>query len=458
MQNQPLWWDTGGLPGTSTRAPLTADQDFDVVIIGAGFTGLWTAYYLAQQAPHLKIAILESQFVGFGASGRNGGWLVASVPGSLELYAKNSSKLSALNLARAMVDTVDEVIEVAHQEGIDFDLIKSGCIRLATTPAQAKRLMTTFAFERNWDGGAEGWNLESPLQIAERINTPKIAGGAFTPNCARINPFKLVTGLASAVEKLGVQIFEKTQVTEYGSGYVKTESHRISSRHIVRATEGFTCRLPGEARRLLPMNSSIIATEPLSNEIWSEIGWGGAETLSDFAHTYVYLQRTVDGRIAIGGRGNPYVYAGKFDASGLTSTETVDSLKRVLHRLFPATTDSKIDFAWSGVLGVPRDWCAGVGYDQNSGLGWAGGYTGEGVAATNLAGRTLADLIQSKKTDLTSLPWINRKVRKWEIEPFRWLGVQSIYTAYRKADKIESGRGSDEQARIGKIAHLISGR
>ncbi len=458
MQNKPLWWSAGDLSGTSTRASLSADQNFDVVIIGAGFTGLWTAYYLAKQAPHLKIAILESEFVGYGASGRNGGWLAASVPGSLELYAKNSSKLAAINLAHAMVGTVDEVIEVAQREGIEFDLLKSGCIRLATTPAQAKRLATTVAIERSWDGGAEGWQIETPAQIAERIKTPKIAGGAFTPHCARINPIKLVTGLASAVEKLGVQIFEKSQVTEYGSGYIKTESHRISCRHVVRATEGFTCRLPGEARRWLPMNSSIIATEPLSESVWSEIGWDGAETLSDFAHAYVYLQRTADGRIAIGGRGNPYVYAGKFDASGITSVETIDSLKGVLHRFFPATKDSKIDFAWSGVLGVPRDWCAGVGYDQNSGLGWAGGYTGEGVAATNLSGRTLADLIQGKKTDLTSMPWVNRKAKKWEIEPFRWLGVQSIYAAYRKADKIESERESDEQARIAKIAHLISGR
>ena len=458
MQHMPLWWSADDLSGTSNRTSLDSDQDFDVVIIGAGFTGLWTAYYLAKQAPHLKIAILESAFVGYGASGRNGGWLAASVPGSLERYAKTSNKLASINLARAMVGTVDEVIEVAAREGIEFDLLKSGCIRLATSPAQAKRLTAAVAYEQIWDGGAEGWNMESPSQIAERIATPRITGGAFTPNCARINPYKLVIGLARSVEKLGVQIFENSKVTEYGSGYLKTASHRITSQHLIRATEGFTCHLPGQTRTLLPMNSSIIATEPLSESIWSEIGWSGAETFSDIAHAYVYLQRTADGRIAIGGRGNPYIYAGKFESSGITSAGTTDSLRRVLHRLFPATTDSIIDFAWSGVLGVPRDWCAGVGYDQYSGLGWAGGYTGEGVAATNLAGRTLADLIQGKKTELTSLPWVNRKARKWEIEPFRWLGVQSIYAAYRKADEIESTRESDEQARVAKIAHLISGR
>ena len=458
MQNKPLWWGIDDISPSPTRSPITEDHNFDVVIIGGGYTGLWTAYYLARQAPHLKIAILESVFVGFGASGRNGGWLAASVPGSLELYAKNSSKLAALNFAHEMVTTVDEVIGVAEEEGIEFDLIKSGCIRLATSPAQAKRLEAAVAFERSWDGGAEGWRIETPEQISERIITPKVVIGAFTPNCARINPFKLIRGLAQVVERLGVQIFEKSAVHEYGPGYVKTESHRITCRHVVRATEGFTCRLPGQARRWLPMNSSMIATEPLSKKIWSEIGWDGEETLSDFAHAYAYLQRTADGRIAVGGRGNPYVYAGRFDSSGVTSAETVDSLKRVLHRLFPATLDCKIDFAWSGVLGVPRDWCAGVGYDQKTGLGWAGGYTGQGVAATNLAGRTLADLIQNKKSELTSMPWIDRKARKWEIEPFRWLGVQTIYAAYRKADKIESGRESDEEARVARIAALISGR
>jgi glycine/D-amino acid oxidase-like deaminating enzyme len=233
---------------------------------------------------------------------------------------------------------------------------------------------------------------------------------------------------------------------------------QVRTKHILRATEGFTCHLKGEARRWLPMNSSMIATEPLDAETWAAIGWRNAETLSDFAHAYAYLQRTADDRIAIGGRGRPYSYAGKFDPDGTTPESTVQALKVVLDRLFPAAATAEISTAWSGVLAVPRDWCAGVGYDTSTGIGWAGGYTGQGVTAANLAGRTLTDLVLRRTTPLTTLPWIDRRVRRWEPEPLRWLGVQTMYAAYRRADRIESKRNSPKSALIAKFADRISGR
>lgn len=457
-QARPIWWESADIDGSQTRPSLTEDGDFDVVIIGAGYTGLWSAYYLAQLSPGLKIAVLEANYVGFGASGRNGGWLAASVPGSRERFAAEHGRASTLDLVKQMRASVDHVLEVATYEKIEMDAVKSGCIRVATTPVQAERLMSAIANEQSWESGTQGWRMESPSQIAERIRIPSVVAGAFTPDCARINPAKLVRGLAVAVERLGVQIYEGTPVVAFDKGRVDTTMSRVSARHILRATEGFTCRLPGQSRRWLPMNSSMIATEPLPIETWNEIGWTASETLSDFAHAYAYLQKTADGRIAIGGRGRPYVYAGRFDEKGTTPSETIDSLKSVLDRLFPAAADIKISAAWSGVLGVPRDWCAGVGYDASTGIGWAGGYTGQGVTATNLAGRSLADLVLGRSTPLTTLPWIDRKSRKWEPEPFRWLGVQSIYAAYRRADRIESGRKSSKSAFVAKIADRISGR
>lgn len=455
-QGRPIWW--AGLDESQTRARLEGDGDFDVVIIGGGYTGLWTAYYLARVSPALKIAVMEAHYVGFGASGRNGGWLAASVPGSRDRFAAENGRDATLALVNEMRASVDEVLNVARDEKIEMDAIKSGCVRVATTPAQVERLRNAIAYEQSWESGGRGWRMESPAQIEERIRIPSVLAGAFTPDCARINPAKLVRGLAMAAERLGVKIFEGTPVVDFDKGVVQTSTGRVSARHILRATEGFTCRLPGQARRWLPMNSSMIATEPLSDAIWEEIGWNASETLSDYAHAYAYVQKTADGRIAIGGRGRPYVYAGKFDDSGATPPETIQSLKSVLRRLFPATASAEITAAWSGVLGVPRDWCAGVGYDVTTGIGWAGGYTGQGVTATNLAARTLSDLVLGKKTHLTELPWINRKSRKWEPEPFRWLGVASIYAAYRRADRVESQRNSSESAFVATIADRISGR
>ena len=453
-----LWWSTAGIDGVATRPALEIDASFDVVIIGAGYTGLWSAYYLATLAPSLKIAVLESEFVGFGASGRNGGWLAASVPGSLPLYEKHGGRAAAIELVKAMIATVDEVLRVAESLEIEMDAIKSGCIRIATNAAQAVRLKADVAVEQMWEVGSKGWRMESLSEISERIKIPNVIAGAYSPECARINPAKLVIGVAQAVEKLGVKIFEKSPVVKYGVGYVDTAHHRLQAKSIIRATEGFTCRLPGQVRRWLPMNSSMIATEPLSPEIWREIGWDNAETLSDYAHAYTYIQRTIDGRIAIGGRGNPYAYANRFDARGTTSEETIASLQLALHRLFPATQAAAISFAWSGVLAVPRDWCAGVSYDIKSGLGWAGGYTGQGVAAANLAGRTIADLVLLRSTALIALPWIERRSRNWEPEPFRWLGVQAIYRAYRQADRIESNRSSSDSTSLAGFADFFSGR
>jgi glycine/D-amino acid oxidase-like deaminating enzyme len=181
------------------------------------------------------------------------------------------------------------------------------------------------------------------------------------------------------------------------------------------------------------------------------------------AHGYFYAQRTADNRIAIGGRGKPYRFGSKTDNEGSTAPQTVDKLRVLLGRLFPvlAGRDGELgvslDHAWSGVLGVPRDWSATVGLDPESGLGWAGGYVGTGVTSTNLAGRTLADLVLKRETDITSLPWVNHRVRNWEVEPLRWTAVHALYTMYGMADRSEA-RGSASTSPLASLADAISGR
>jgi glycine/D-amino acid oxidase-like deaminating enzyme len=450
-----FWWsDLGGPPPVDARRPaLAAPTEADVCIVGGGYTGLWTAYYLAQAAPELRIVVLESEFCGYGASGRNGGWLSTLLPGPARRYGPGVEQLRA-----AMRASLDEVERVTAAEGIDARLVRGGMVYAARTPAQLSRLKAHVVEEQQEMGGDPDTVLLSAAALGERLYIAGALGGSFSPHCARLHPARLVRGLAEAAERRGVRIYESTRAADIGAREVTVAGvGSVRAKWVIRATEGYTAQLPGLRRTWLPMNSSMIVTEPLPQSVWDEIGWSGIETLGDMAHAYLYAQRTSDGRIAIGGRGVPYRFASRTDNAGETAPQTVEALTQLLRTLFPATRDVPIAHAWSGVLGVPRDWCATVGLDRSSGLGWAGGYVGDGVTTSNLAGRTLRDLILGRDTELTRLPWVGRRVREWEPEPARWLGVHALYRAYRLADARESRAGSST-SRIALVADVISGR
>jgi len=293
--------------------------------------------------------------------------------------------------------------------------------------------------------------------VNARIHIAGASAGTWSPHCARVQPAKLVQGLAGAVERLGVTIYEGTAVREVVPGVAHTEHGPLRAPIVLTCLEGFTASLRGERRRLLPLNSAIVATEPLSDEAWAEIGWRGAELLGDEAHAYVYVQRTADGRIALGGRGVPYRFGSRPDRDGHTQPQTIEQLVGMLHELFPATRGAGIDHAWCGVLGVPRDWSPSVRLDRSTGLGSAGGYVGHGVATSNLAGRTLADLVLENDSDLTRLPWVGRRARRWEPEPLRFIGSRLVYGLYRAADRREA-RGMTRTSRLARAADLIAGR
>ncbi|GAA1464828.1 NAD(P)/FAD-dependent oxidoreductase [Microbacterium thalassium] len=449
------WWrDLGGIP--SPRPALSGDIDADVAIVGAGYTGLWTAYYLKTLQPDLRITVLEQRFAGFGASGRNGGWLTNEITGGRERYAAARGVDAANAHQRALNETVDEVIAVAAREGIDADIVKGGEFEIARAPAQLARLRAAAADTAAW--AHTDIDVLDGAQVASRIAVDGVLGGIWHPHCARVHPAKLVRGLAGVVEGLGVTICENTRVLEISPGTAVTSHGTVTAAHVIRATEGFTADLRGEHRTWLPMNSSMIVTEPLPASFWDSVGWEGRETLGDFAHVYMYAQRTADDRIAFGGRGVPYRYGSRVDTDGSTQQRTIASLTRLLRDFFPDAADTPIAHAWAGVLGVPRDWAATVGHDPATGLGWAGGYVGTGVTATNLAGRTLADLVLGRDTDLVHLPWVGQKAKKWEVEPLRWIAVNAIYTAYGLADRVELSRSSARTAWPASVADWVAGR
>ncbi len=446
------WWsDLGGVP--ARRPALAGDLEADVCIVGGGYTGLWAAYYVKRMQPSLDVVVVEREFAGFGASGRNGGWLTAALPGSRAVLAKGTAgRAGVVAFEAELRRQVEEVIAVCAAEGIDADIVKGGELTVATTPAQRGRLRSAYEQDREWDIVDDQW-LDA-AEASTRIAIDGLRAAIWTPHCARVHPGKLVRGLANVVEQQGVSIYEDTAVTSIEPHAVRTDRGTVRARNVLRCTEGFTAALPGQRRTWLPMNSSMIVTDPLPADAWERIGWSGREVLGDQAHVYIYAQRTADDRIAIGGRGVPYRYGSQTDNDGTTHEATVTQLTEALGRLLPAARGVPIAHAWSGVLGVPRDWTATVSYDRTTGVGYSGGYVGHGVTAASLGGRTLAELVCAEGTERTTMPWVDRKVRRWEPEPLRWIGVRGLYTAYREADKRELATG--RSSAVARVADVVS--
>jgi glycine/D-amino acid oxidase-like deaminating enzyme len=440
------------------REPLDGSRTADVVIAGGGYTGLWTAYYLKQAQPDLEIVVLEREFCGFGASGRNGGWVSSAFAGSREQLARTHGRDGVVALQRQMQTTVDEVLAVARGERIDADLIKPGMLRVARGPAQLARLRHQVALDRQWGLAEDDVRLLDGNETEQRLRVAGAIGAEFSPHCARSHPAKLVTGLARAVERLGVTLYEDTTVESIEPGVARTDRGDVRAATILTCLEGFTASLPSQRRALLPLNSAMIVTDPLGDRLWDEIGWDGCELLGDGAHAYMYAQRTADGRIALGGRGVPYRFGSRTDNWGATQGSTIAQLTDILQSMFPRTIGVGIDQAWCGVLGVRRDWIPTIGYDPASGIGGAGGYVGNGVALTNLSGRTLRDLVLGHDTELTGLPLVNRHGRDWEPEPLRFIGTQLVYGLYRAADHHETDSGEARDSPLARAADLIAGR
>lgn len=423
------------------RPALGGDRDADVAIVGAGYTGLWTAYYLSQAVPGLRIAILEGEVAGFGASGRNGGWCSALFAASRDKITRTHGRDAAIAMQKEMFETVDEVGRAASAEGIDAHFHKGGTVTFATAPAHVARLRAQLEDERMWGFGEEDYAWLDASRARDHIALAGCLGAIYTPHCARLQPATLARGLARAVEGRGVAIYEKTPALSIDPGRVHTRHGDIRADVVVSATEGYTPLLPGRKRALAPLYSLMIATEPLPAEFWDDVGWSGHETFTDGRHLIIYAQRTADDRIALGGRGAPYHYGSRVEESFDRDPKVFRALEVTLKALFPSAAGARITHRWGGPLGVPRDWYSSVGYDRSNGLAWAGGYVGDGVSTSNLAGRTLADLICENDSDITRLPWVNHHSRRWEVEPLRWLGTNGALWLMSSADRAEARTG-----------------
>lgn len=453
-----LWWSQlEPDERTLVRDPLPGPRDADVVIVGAGFTGLWTAYYLAKADPRLRIVVLDAATAGAGASGRNGGWASAILPIGWSAVAARHGREATLAWQGALDATLAELARVVEHERIDAGFAHDGYLEVATNPAQVTELRHQLAEARRWGRREADLRRLTATETRDLVNSPAALAGLFTPHCAVVQPAKLVRGLAHAVERLGVAIHEGTPAVAARPGVVSTPVGAVRAPVVLMALEAYVTQLQGRRAERLPVYSTMIATEPLPPAVWAEIGWSRRVTFKDFRRRLFYAQRTTDGRIAFGGRGAPYRFGSRIDDPVANLPVWRDLLQRTLREVLPQVARAEITHAWGGVLGVPRDWMPSVRFDPVSGFGAAGGYSGDGVALSNLAGRTLAALVTGADSDLVRLPWVGHRSRHWEPEPLRWMGTAVGERLAGLADATEARTGRPS-ATWGRAFSLLTGR
>ena len=430
-----FWLETCG-DDLTPRPALGGPIEADVAILGAGYTGLWTAYYLLKRDPSLRVAILERRIAGFGASGRNGGWVSSKLNIGLDAVARMYGPDGARALQSALYDTVDEIGRVCADEAIDAGFAKVGALFVARFPYQMP-MLREYASMFDRFGFGDRQEILDAAATRRRVNVTGALGAWHCPQYARVQPARLARGLARVVERLGGRIYEETEVTGAAGGArpaLRTARGEARARAIVLAGEAYLTRLPGLRRSVLPVYSLIVLTEPLSPAQWKEIGWQRGECLASFRMSIDYLSRTDDGRILFGGRGAPYRFASAIADAYDRDAATHDMLRQMAREWFPSLRDARFTHAWGGPLGMPRDWMPAVTYDRGTGIASARGYTGHGVGASNLAGRALADLLAGRATSLTGLPIVGHRSPAWEPEPLRWLGVRYVQRAFAGLD------------------------
>jgi glycine/D-amino acid oxidase-like deaminating enzyme len=454
MSDQNNLWEAI-TPPAAGRSALPHDADADVVIVGAGFTGLWTAYYLAQGDPSLRIIVLEAETVGYGASGRNGGWCSSKMAGLDTLLANPVTRAPGAALQRELIATVGEVGRVVETEGIDCDYDRGGTLVVAAHATQVPRLKEAIEIRRDAGFGPEDFRWMDARETSTRIRPAINMGASFTPHTAALNPLALVRGLADVVERLGVKIYERTRVTTIESGRVATDRGRVTGIAIVRATEAYTALLPGSKREVVPVYSLVVATPRLDEGTWDEIGLENRETFSDGRRIIVYGQRTADGRIAFGGRGAPYHFGSSIAPDHDRNESVFEGLAQSLGEMFPVLGKVKVDYGWGGALAITRDWLASIVFDRATGLARAGGYAGQGVPAANLAGRALRDLILERDSDLLALSIVGHVSPRWEPEPFRWAGINTGLRMTSGTDAKEQRTGEPAEWRAKATKRLI---
>lgn len=420
-QSRPLWRTS---PSEFKLPSLSQSLRVDVAIIGGGFSGLWTAHHLLEQEPNLRIAIFEAEDLGFGASGRNGGWVSSDYPVYRKTLKKRHGSEKTEILFTALHSSIDEIGRFAKEFAPKSNFVKAGTLMFARNPAQERRLKSQEDEDHRW--------LEQSA-LNDRIRVSDGRGGLFNTECATVNPFHLLIGIAQRLLNRGASIFTHTRASQVEGGVI-AGSHFVESPRVVYATEVFGA--PG--RDFIPLYSQMVATEPLAPSIWDEIGVIDRFTFAEGTHLINYAQRTSDNRLAIGGRGATYPFGSQLQTTKEMTERVHENLRAMARDWFPILNEVEFTHAWGGAVAITRDWEPYVIWNPASGIGRLGGYAGDGVTMSYLAAKALSDQILERETPLRDLHFVNREIRRWEPEPLRYLAVNTLVKLNDLADREEA--------------------
>jgi glycine/D-amino acid oxidase-like deaminating enzyme len=422
------------------RPPLDGDLHADVAILGGGFSGLWTAYNLLRREPALSVAIVEREFCGYGASGRNGGWCSPRFPVDAATLLKRVGRQRTRETLLAQQEMVVRLGETCAREGIDAQYRQTGLLVVARGDAQLAGIEHAYRdYERL--GLADTATLLTAEQAFARVHATRLSGGLSVRAGATVHPGRLVRGLARVVERLGGRIYEKTEAVEFVKGRhpaIVTRSGTLHARRaVVAAGEAYLTGMPGFRRTLLPISSMIVLSAPLTEAQWRSVGWAGGESLCSEAHLKDYLTRTVDGRILYGSRGAPYRFGSQMPERDAGTNRTFQWMRETVQDWWPSLRGLEFTHAWGGYVGVPRDWMPTVSFDPSTGFAQLLGYSGRGVTTSALGAELLAGLIGGWETGLETLPFHRHGPPVWEPEPLRWMGVRYVQDAFARVDQAD---------------------
>ena len=425
--NNSLWADQ---PTEERFLTLDSSLECDVAIIGGGFSGLWSAYHLLKLKPELRISIFEANEIGFGASGRNGGWASSDYPVYRSTLIKRHGEEKVKLLFGALHQSIDEIGRFAASHAPQANFTKSGTMLFARNSAQRARLLNLVDDDHRW--------LDAKA-ASQLLDVAGIQGALFNEECATVQPYELVMGLARYLSSAGVSIFRGARATATDHG-VLVNSYAVTAPIVIHATEVFGS--PG--RNFIPLYSQMVATEPLSDELWQEIGAESRFTFAEGSHLINYAQRTADNRLAIGGRGATYPWRSALHETKEMTAEVHERLRQLARSWFPSLNDVAFTHAWGGAVAITRNWEPYLQWDRMRGVGRLGGYAGDGVTMSYLAAKIMATLICDDRSELAELHFVNQKIRQWEPEPLRYIAVNSLVKLSGVADSEErlTGRPS----------------
>lgn len=415
--------------------PLQGDLDVDVAIIGGGFTGLSAAYHLRKYEPTMRVAVLEAEVVGYGASGRNGGFsmtLFGLEPAVTKALFGHQRTVEAHRYMERAVDYVDALVKEHHMQS---DYWFPGFIRVATTPGYVKRIQHDLEILTSMGiTGLEWWEAD---KVRSELDSPLFLGGWWEPRCGLLDPAKQVRELKRIAQEVGAQVYEQTSVTEIRREEkfrLQTSGGVVRAEKIVFATNAYSHLIPQLRSRQVPAFTHMVVTEPLNSQQLDSIGWKNRQGIEDARNLVHYFRLTIDNRLAMGGSDVSIAYGKDMECD--LNPRTFATLERDVVRLFPTLSGIRFTHRWGGPVSVPVDMAPAIGFLGDARAVYSLGCVGHGVSMTHLNGWTVADLILERKTDLTSTWFVNRRMIPWPPEPLRLLASHAIRGYMRLEDAL----------------------